>query len=379
MSKATGGGDRPDERLIDPTYYMRAVVPPARRWREPFHLRIGLRIFVALVLILGALLAWQINEARQQSRLVKRIERDGGVVLYDWQTRDGLDPNRKPWAPRWLVDRAGVDFFGHPTQVNLVGPFTDSTLDPVGKLSNLESLKLISPEVTDAGLARLGELTALRTLIVNFDRRGTGQDLDKVRPGSGAQINDEGLAYLRRILNGLSDLDLNLAGTLLTDAGLANLEGLSSLQSLDLSGTRVTDVGLSHLKGLKGLERLYLQDLSISAAGLENLSRLPVLRTLSLANTDVTDTDIAELRKLQSLEILFLNDTRVTDAGLERCLADLPGLTYLDLSGTKITDAGLTHLSRLKDLQRLTLKRTSITDAGINSLQAERPQLRVER
>ena len=40
-----------------------------------------------------------------------------------------------------------------------------------------------------------------------------------------------------------------LAGTNVTDAGLANLQRLNQLQSLILDGTKVTDTGLGMSKG----------------------------------------------------------------------------------------------------------------------------------
>ena len=51
---------------------------------------------------------------------------------------------------------------------------------------------------------------------------------------------------------------LDLAGTKVTDAGLAHLEDLPRLQVLDLSHTGVTAAGLDHLKKLDGLKELYL-------------------------------------------------------------------------------------------------------------------------
>ena len=44
----------------------------------------------------------------------------------------------------------------------------------------------------------------------------------------------------------------------MTDAGLKELAGLKSLQTLDLNGTQVTDAGLKELAGLKSLQTLNL-------------------------------------------------------------------------------------------------------------------------
>src|SRR5262249_21244750 len=136
------------------------------------------------------------------------IERIGGGVLYDWQFRDGI-PNRggQSWAPKWLVDRVGVDYFGNAVYViantREVG---DAILVPVGSLSRLERLDLFDAAVTDAGLVHL-----------------------------------EGLAHLRIV---------ELTATDVGNAGLAHLKGLPSLQHLDLNATKVSDAGLVHLRGL---------------------------------------------------------------------------------------------------------------------------------
>ena len=44
----------------------------------------------------------------------------------------------------------------------------------------------------------------------------------------------------------------------MTDAGLKELAGLKSLQSLNLQHTKVTDAGLKELAGLKSLQTLDL-------------------------------------------------------------------------------------------------------------------------
>ena len=46
----------------------------------------------------------------------------------------------------------------------------------------------------------------------------------------------------------------------MTDAGLKELAGLKSLQTLNLSNTKVTDAGLKELAGLKSLQALDLND-----------------------------------------------------------------------------------------------------------------------
>ena len=96
---------------------------PAERQRRRIPLRVSLRVFMALVVLLGVVLGWVVHRAQLQREAVVAIERAGGLVCYDWQWKDGRDiPGGKPWVPRWLVDRIGVDYFGSITLVQLTVP-----------------------------------------------------------------------------------------------------------------------------------------------------------------------------------------------------------------------------------------------------------------
>jgi YHS domain-containing protein len=80
----------------------------------------------------------------------------------------------------------------------------------------------------------------------------------------------------------------NLAGTQLTDAGVAKLESFGALRRLNLSGTAITDAGLASLAKLGELRSLNLYGTRVSDAGLKHLASLPSLERLYLWGTDVT-------------------------------------------------------------------------------------------
>ena len=67
-------------------------------------------------------------------------------------------------------------------------------------------------------------------------------------------------------LPGLQALSLQL-GSKITNAGLAHLAGLTSLEELNLTGTAVTGAGLAHLKKLTGLRILTLHDCRLTDLG----------------------------------------------------------------------------------------------------------------
>ena len=129
--------------------------PVSRPWRR--FLRFSVRGLIVLVLVIGAGLGWIVHQAHVQRDAVAAIQKAGGSVRYDWEWsigkyfRDG-----KPWAPRWLVDLIGVDYFGHVTRVVLISPrVTDATLAHVECFARLQELCVRSPSISDAGLVHL--------------------------------------------------------------------------------------------------------------------------------------------------------------------------------------------------------------------------------
>jgi hypothetical protein len=181
-----------------------SAVPVARPWRR--FVRLSVRGLIVLVLVIGGGLGWLVRCARIQREAVAAIEKAGGWIKYDWEWSNRNDiPEGKPWAPRWLVDLIGVDFFGHVTAVIIVSlPATDAEVAAVGRLRRLQVLVVSDSAVTDAGLVHLKGLTNLSALI--------------------------------------------LYGAHVTDAGLVHLKGLTNLSELHLGSTHVTDVGVNELQ-----------------------------------------------------------------------------------------------------------------------------------
>ena len=179
--------------------------PQSHPWRR--YLRFSVRGLLVLVVVVGGGLGWIVREARIQRKAVAAIEKAEGFVKYEWEWRDGKNiSGGKPWAPRWVVDLIGADYFGHVTHVGWAGPLRlpDTVLAEVGRLNQLQRLWLNNASVTDAGLEHFKGLTKL------------------------------------------SDLRLNR--TQVTDAGLEHLKGLTKLSDLWLDRTQVTDAGVDELK-----------------------------------------------------------------------------------------------------------------------------------
>jgi internalin A len=237
-----------------------------RSWRQRF--RFSVRVWMILVLLLGGGLGWIVRGARVQREAVAAIRRAGGSVRYNWEWSNGQpNPAGRPWAPGWLVDRIGIDYFGSVTAVYLDrgirwGFFRDRRdLNPilahVGRLKCLEWLYLNASSVTDDSLVHLRGLTNLRVL-------------------------------------GLDNTDVG-------DEGLAHLKGLTNLGRLILDGTRVSDAGLVHVGRLRRLETLILNKTSVTDAGMVHLQGLTKLQWLQLDKTQISDVGLVYLRNLSSL------------------------------------------------------------------------------
>ncbi len=107
----------------------------------------------------------------------------------------------------------------------------------------------------------------------------------------------------------------SMAGTNFGDAELARLEPLAAnLRWLDLTGTKVSDAGLAQLTAMPNLVRLHLERTSISDTGLVRLANLADLEYLNLYGTSITDSGLMQLQTLPKLKQLYLWRTKVTPA-----------------------------------------------------------------
>jgi hypothetical protein len=182
-------------------------------------------------------------------------------------------------------------------------------------------------------------------------------------------ITDEGLAHLA----GLTALkELNLSDCEFTDAGLSLLSGLTNLEQLNLASSfgdspQIKGPGLAALAGMTKLQVLVLDKNLVDDAALEHLKNLKALRELYLEQTRVVGPGLKHLQGLGSLTFLSLNETKVTDAGME-ALQGISSLEVLNLHGAFINGEGIKHLRGLKKLATLNLGDTAVSDAALANL-----------
>ncbi len=94
--------------------------PAARLLRK--YLRFSVRGLLVLVLVIAAALGWLVRGARTQRHAVAAIERAGGSVGYHsgW-THSPFPDAQEWWAPKWLVDAIGIDYFDLVDSVGFYG------------------------------------------------------------------------------------------------------------------------------------------------------------------------------------------------------------------------------------------------------------------
>lgn len=216
-----------------------------------------------------------------------------------------------------------------------VGRRLPRILDEV-EAQGVAGLDLSGSQVTDDGLAGLGGLGAVSSVILQACTKVTDVVAERLPPSlrllsvrRAPRLGDG----LLRGLGRLPDLSVvDLAGTKVTEEGLRALPATASgLTHLDLSGVRKLGNGaLEAIGQLAELRELNLGAGSWSRAGLVHLAALERLEHLDLAQcsrlTDKALESLLGLRRLVSLDLSFC--AALTIDGLMK-LAALPALRRL--------------------------------------------------
>lgn len=194
-----------------------------------------------LVLVFAVPTYWMIGswrQSRSQQRVAARIEELGGSVAWGG---DGIGFKRLGGGyVRW-VDLNGTDA-------------TDNDFAQLKLLTELHALSANGTRITDEGLRYLGDLPRLNVLNLH-----------------GTHIGDAGVAHLRN----LTSLEyLHLSDTQITDAALAHLASMDQLNRLKLDHTRITDKGLRQLGKMTRPDAILdLSGTQVTDAGIAELKK----------------------------------------------------------------------------------------------------------
>ncbi|HBO43096.1 MAG TPA: hypothetical protein DD670_04015 [Planctomycetaceae bacterium] len=263
---------------------------------------------------------------------------------------------------------------------------SDVALQHVGRLTELEELKLSFTAITDNGLPSLKHLQRLKELHLTACERLHGPGIQSLA-GLGAlevleiqsrslrELSLDGLGGKFRSLEtiratGCDDLQtvrvLNVINLreleIHTYSALQHviLENLWQLETLSLSSDARTLPEEFRLTGLPNLQHLTI-DLPLDDSRVKQLTLMADhLKTLVLLDpaNQISDEGMDHIAKLKNLEVLVLRGD-VSDDGL-RALGVLAHLQELTLSDLPMTGSGLQWIIALDELEHLSLRGTRI-------------------
>ena len=265
---------------------------------------------------------------------------------------EGGRPNLMPLRALAPDDLYGVSIY-QPEEMRIDANTT--VMPHIGALTGLKELELTLPELDDRGFAHLAKLSEL-------------QVLDVVTRG-GAGVSDAGLA----VLESLKSLEVLRLWSGMTDRALAHVGTLSSLRELSISGNNLSGAGIASLAPLAHLEFLRIEGGNFGDGALRDLHVIPGLRSLHLFSelATVSDAGMLHVGRIATLEELRFSWLRgVTARGLAH-LKPLSKLQLIDVHRAPIGDAGLAVLGGLRSLNEIWIndEQALITDVGISSLQ----------
>ncbi len=286
-------------------------------------------------------------------------------------------------SPHWMTKRNTVNDlkgFRHNPEIAYLdfsnSRVSDADLDNLRGMSSLETLVLNDTQITDAGLKRLQQqshpkLTGIRiagTGVTDAGLASLGKMTSLRNSALGDQITDAGLEKLLP----LTSLEALWLGNndRIGDAGMRCVGRFSSLNALDVGSKKITDAGIAQLQNLKHIYDLRLRCNGMTDAGMAHLQRLRQLGFLQLESDQLTDAGMATLRRFPRLATFKLRGDRVTGAGLPN-FTSFPDLRDLALCGKRVGDEAIRHLKRDHELYSLTLHGDAITDAGLAPLKGQ--------
>gem|GEM_PF-2710862 len=302
---------------------------------------------------------------------------------------------------------------------------TVADMQLIGKLTDLESIRLFGPAVSDAYVEALSGLTKLKSVDIenstitdrSLEILKTLPEIETLALRRNLGFSDRAVALfaefpslqvLRILYNGftpmaLYDLELltsirvlDLRGLPVGDDTLIFLSGLENLEELRIRSDSVTNDGLEQLKGCTKLRILELQDSAITAGSgaifkeMENLRFLRIFRcpgfgseaiaelgvltqleTLELRDQSCSNEALQALKPLVNLSSVEFSELRGVDtATILEVLQSYPKLHTVRIFAIPIDDTIPEYLATLPAMRRVLLPATAITDKGLEALTA---------
>jgi len=152
---------------------------------------------------------------------------------------------------------------------------------------------------------------------------------------------------------------LTLKGIVVDDKSTDPIRNWRELTLIDMDDTEITDYALANMKGLSKLNTLAVNDTHVTGNGLLNL---PLARLTLLALNRVRDAKLILPRLRHSKVKIMLNmvGDDLNDEDL-KLLAQIPQVAVLDIRQNRYSDKGIEYLVGLKQVEHLSIDGSNIT------------------
>lgn len=232
-----------------------------------------------------------------------------------------------------LTGAAGASFARMPALEDL--NLTSTALDDAGlaALAGSPTLKALNiggaKKVTDAGLASIAAMPKIERVSLNNCKLDTGlaafggnatiRELGFMSAG----VTDAGIAGIAGMCALKSLYAWNNPG--ITDKGLETIGTLKTLEIVYANELSLTDAGLAALKELQALRWIWLDGCAeLGDGAVPHLVKLQALEAIKLNESKLTDAGLLALADLPKLDSVDCRKTAVTAAGVEAFKAKKP-------------------------------------------------------
>lgn len=246
----------------------------------------------------------------------KFVEKGGRIVELSF--RDSSKLGESEWRGiSQLSELRKLTTYGRAHGLN------DETVGHLSRLQKLESLSTDGAQLSDAGLAKLAEITTLKSVAffhLSFRKEGfTGKGFSawKKLPNlerltvAGMSMGDEGFIEIGQLKNLKELRTWHTYRTEDSHAEIAKLPKLSSLklgQRLPRKGAApcLTDKSLATIAMMSTLESLEIGEARFTLEALKQLAKLPRLKRLKIDRIELTEKEIESLRSVMSdVKVVF--------------------------------------------------------------------------
>ncbi|HYH66525.1 MAG TPA: protein kinase [Urbifossiella sp.] len=321
------------------------------------------------------------------------VSTDGpAAVTVDYAAVWDLSPATSPPVPLTPAQRAAVEaLLAGGGSVEVIAPGADGKGEAtvrVGPQDRLPPVVLrvdtldITPHLSADLAAKLRDLPPVGILHLGY-----------------TPFTDEDFARLAAIPGFAAARELQVQGTQITDAGMAEIARFRNLSYLHVGDTRITPAGLAGTRGLK-LGTLCIGRNPGGDGWVDAVLANPTLSSVTIYATPISPAALARLKGAPALYTLIVGQETAIPAALDALagatqvrhlsaqatpqnvgrFAAFTHLTELDLRGSDpaVLVAFVEPLGKMTALRSLNIQIDKTTRADVDRLAAARPDVRIE-